>query len=99
MSAYREYVIETYTNTGEPSASSVRARPMAGQGVPATWKVECSRSMRQSHPVGTRFLLFGRPAGGQLEAEFLYCNPRADYKILSREQALEFIRKNFTTSA
>ena len=97
MSAYREYVIETYLNSGEPSGSSVRARPMAGQGIPVTWKVDCSKSMRRTHPVGTKFLLLGRPAGGHLEAEFLYCNPRADYEVLSENEAIQFIRKHFAT--
>lgn len=99
MFAYRHYIIETYSNTGEPSRSSIRARPMAGQGVPTAWKVECSKSMRHSYPVGTRFLLLGRPAGGHLEAMFLYCNPRADFKVVSEEVALAFIRKNFKASA
>lgn len=99
MSAYREYVIETYANAGEPSPSGVRARPMAGQGVPTTWKVECSKAMRNSHRPGTKFLLLGRSAGGHLEAEFLYCNPRADYKFLSPEEADEFIRKIFAARA
>lgn len=99
MSAYRDYVIETYVNAGEPSSSGVRARPMAGQGVPTTWKVECSKTMRHSHAPGTKILLLGRTAGGHLEAAFLYCNPRADYTVLSSEEAHEFIRKNFASGA
>lgn len=99
MIAYREYIIETFANPGEPSGSRIRARPAPGQGVPTSWRVECSRSMRNSHPVGTLFLLLGRPAGGDLEAPFLYCNPRAEYKVVSREEATKFIRSNLASGA
>jgi hypothetical protein len=93
MPVYREYVIETYRNPGEPSANKVRARPLDGQGIPATWSVECSTSMRNDYPVGTKFLLLGRPAGGKLEAEFLYCKPRAEFRVLTQQEANEFISK------
>lgn len=99
MSFYREYIIETFLNPGEPSASRIRARPLQGQGVPTSWRVECSRPMRHSHPVGTLFLLMGRAAGGDLEAPFLYCNPRANYKVVSREEANEIIRTRFASGA
>ena len=49
------YLIQTYAAHGEPSSSRVRARPVAGQGLPLTMKVECSRRMRREFPVGTVF--------------------------------------------
>lgn len=52
---YKQVLIETYRNSGEPSANGIRARPIAGQGFDTSMKVECSTRMRDSHPVGTVF--------------------------------------------
>lgn len=55
MGRYTPVVIETYLAQGEASETIVRARPVAGQGFDTGMHVECSKSMRYSYPVGTRF--------------------------------------------
>lgn len=57
MSVEREFVIETFRAYGEASRSEVRARPLAGQGVSTRLRVHCSKEMRHSQVVGTRFVL------------------------------------------
>lgn len=51
-------VVETFLNSGEPSSASYRVRPVPGQGHPNTMRVQCSRAMRHSAPLGTKFRLW-----------------------------------------
>ena len=44
---YRYAIIETYRSYGESSRHSIRARPLPGQGLSTSLKVECSSSMRE----------------------------------------------------
>ncbi|NOQ15004.1 MAG: hypothetical protein GQ583_11080 [Methyloprofundus sp.] len=53
MAHYRQVIIETYKSIGDGSGKSIRARPISGQGLGVSMKVECSSKMRKSHPVGT----------------------------------------------
>src|SRR5690349_11874214 len=47
-----EIIVETFRAHRETSSSSVRVRPLPGQGFSTTLRVECSKSMRQQYPVG-----------------------------------------------
>lgn len=51
-------IVETFLNPGEPSSAVRRVRPVPGQQFPVTMRVQCSRSERDAHPLGTRFRLF-----------------------------------------
>jgi hypothetical protein len=51
-------IVETFRNPGEPSSSEIRVRPVAGQGISTEMRVQCSRAMRGTAPVGSRFRLF-----------------------------------------
>ena len=46
MSNYRKIVIETYSGTREKSTGAPPARPLPGQGLDTSLKVECSGAMR-----------------------------------------------------
>lgn len=89
-----ELIVETYLPSGEPSSASLRVRPLAGQGVDRTLKVECSRSMRQQHPVGSLFRLpvTRTDRKGLL---FLYAHHAAPFEHVSREEAKRFISTAF----
>jgi len=52
---YDYYIVKTHIAQGGGSNASIRVSPLPGQGVSPSMKVECSRSMRKSHPVGTLF--------------------------------------------
>lgn len=51
-------IVETFLNPGEPSSAAYRVRPLPGQGHPPTMRVQCSRAMRHSAPLGARFRLW-----------------------------------------
>lgn len=40
----------------DPETGRKRVRPLPGQGLPTYLVIECSRSIRDEYPVGTRFL-------------------------------------------
>lgn len=69
MEPYIEIAVETYL---DHRTKKIRVRPVAGEMYPQTMAVECARSVRYQHPVGTRFRisakLTDRDGGGQ----FLY---------------------------
>lgn len=48
-------IVETFLNIGEPSSAPYRVRPVPGQVFPPSMRVQCSKALRQSYPLGTRF--------------------------------------------
>lgn len=82
-SVYDWYLIETYLAVGEPSANRVRARPVAGQGLPWETKVECSSRMRNAHPVGTTFRVRAQVVENANGATFLYSHFSWPYEVVS----------------
>ncbi len=86
-SDYSWYLVETYSQQGEPSASKVRARPLAGQGLPTTMKVECSRRMRHSHAVGTVFRVKAQVIENSNGTRFLYTHFDWPYEAVPRPTA------------
>lgn len=86
MSSYREVIIETFSNHGESTDAKVRARPVEGQGYDTNMRVECSRSMRKNHPVGTKFKLLAKVSSRQGGKEFLYSPVNAKYKVINSKE-------------
>ncbi|PHQ80235.1 MAG: hypothetical protein COB66_05260 [Coxiella sp. (in: Bacteria)] len=80
---YEQIIIETYHEVKSGKSSHIHARPVEGQGYPVSLDVECSRAMRNNHPVGTRFKvrvkLTDRKGGG----EYLYTSWQWDYEVIS----------------
>ncbi|WP_296936766.1 hypothetical protein [uncultured Marinobacter sp.] len=93
MSHYRDVVIETFKNKGGASRSSVRARPVEGQDLDVSMNVECSSKMRKGYPVGTKFLLQAKVTDRDGGTPFLYAHYNAPYRVVSDEEAAEFINK------
>lgn len=50
-------IVETFLNIGEPSSAPFRVRPIPGQVVSTTMRVQCSKAMRHAYPLGTKFKL------------------------------------------
>lgn len=76
-------IVETFRNPGEPSNASVRVRPVEGQSVPSTMRVECSRSMRGSAPVGSQFRVIAKFKGGKERGgTCLYVDPNDPWEVL-----------------
>lgn len=40
----------------DPETGRIRVRPLPDQGLPTTLVIECSRSEREKHPLGTQFI-------------------------------------------
>ncbi len=87
MGLYRLIAIETYCNPGEPSSAGVRARPLPGQGLPADIKVECSRKVREEHPIGTVFVVKAQLTDREGGAMFLYSSWQWPCEVVSRKEA------------
>jgi len=94
MSHYRYVIIQTYKRTGGGSSKSVRARPIEGQGLDTSMNVECSSPMRKNNPMGTLFLLQAKVTNREGGPSFLYAPPKAPFKIVTEEEATEFLSKN-----
>ncbi|WP_299155868.1 hypothetical protein [uncultured Christiangramia sp.] len=43
-------------NFRDPETSRIRVRPLDGQNLPTDILIECSKSERESHPPGTKFI-------------------------------------------
>ena len=94
MSYYRDIVIKTYENVGEPSNKRIRAHPVLGQGYSPTLNIACSAGMRESHPVGTFFLVNVKITDRQGTA-YLYRHYSWDYEVLSPAEAKKFMKKRY----
>jgi len=94
MSAYREIVVETFENRGEPARERIRARPMAGQGLSTSLRVECSAKMRGNHPIGTKLKILAKVTKKEGGTPFLYCHFSWPYEVLSDIEAAAFISTN-----
>jgi len=88
---YHDVLIETFHHHGERSKHSIRARPLAGQGLPTSMRVECSSSMREQHPVGSIFKVSACVKGTEMMPH-LYTPYGWTYDVLSSAQAKKFIR-------
>lgn len=89
---YRDVIIETFRHTGGNSKHSIRARPLPGQGLSISMRVECSSSMRERHPVGTLVKVRAKIKDTDQEPH-LYTSWQWAYEILSTQEAADFIAK------
>ncbi|MDO8787459.1 MAG: hypothetical protein Q7J42_05255 [Sulfuritalea sp.] len=89
---YRYVIVETYLHSGGSSKHSIRARPMAGQGLSTSMRVECSSEMRESHPVGTKLKVKAKIKSTD-QTPHLYTSWQWAYEVVSAEQARIFIEK------
>ena len=81
---YQQIVIETYYQVKSGKSSRIHARPVAGEIFPATFDVECSRSMRANYPVGTRFRVWAKLTDRNGGGEFLYTYHKWPYEVVER---------------
>ncbi len=70
-SQYQQVIVETYGGKKVGKSSLIHVRPIEGQPFPTTMDVECSRSMRERYPIGTRFRIYAKQADHQGKP-FLY---------------------------
>ncbi len=94
MASYRRVAIETFYNEGEASASGIRARPLPGQGLDPSMRVECSSSMRERYPVGTVFIVRARVTNRDGGQPFLYTHFNWAYEVVERCDVIERLRRD-----
>ncbi|MCB1196951.1 MAG: hypothetical protein KDK51_01145 [Deltaproteobacteria bacterium] len=79
---YRQIVIETYRGPARGGHGSVRARPVAGEFYPPTMSVECSKEMRTSFPLGTKFRIYAKETSREGSPPFLYTHYSWPYEVI-----------------
>ena len=77
-STYLQVVVETYYG----NRSHIRVRPVPGQSFPPTMDVECSRSMRKLHPLGTKFRIRAKETNKEGGKPFLYSHYNWPYEVV-----------------
>ena len=89
------YIVEAFKADDEKSRSPIRVRPVAGQGLSTTMRVECSKSMRTAYPIGQKFCINARITQRLGSPDFLYSNYRDEWNPISDEEAQKFINEVF----
>jgi hypothetical protein len=84
---YRQVIIQSYKAAGQASGKSVRARPIAGQGLDTAINVECSAKMRNAYPVGTLFEITAKLTDREHGSPFLYTHHTWSFKVISQQEA------------
>jgi hypothetical protein len=92
MGSYKYIVVETYNGRYTSDSDGVHARPLEGQGLSTQMNVECSRKMRQNHPVGTRFLIKARVTNREGGPDFLYSHYNSRYQVVTDEELAKYIK-------
>ena len=88
-------IVESFYAHGENSSSSVRVRPLAGQGFSTKMRVECSKAMRSAFPVGQKFCIYVQVKKMLGGPDHLYSSYRDSWNPVNDHEALEFIAKTF----
>lgn len=88
---YRYVIIETFLHNGGGSKHCIRARPLPGQGLSQSMRVECSSSMRERHPIGTKFKVWARIKDTD-QTPHLYTSWQWKYDVITNGEAMDFIQ-------
>ncbi|WP_340161313.1 hypothetical protein [uncultured Hoeflea sp.] len=81
---YQQVVVETYKAKKHGKSSLIHVRPIKGQPFPPTMDVECSRSMRKNHPIGTKFRIYAKETDREGGKPFLYSHFNWPYEVVDR---------------
>ena len=79
-------VVESFHPHGEASRNSVRVRPIPSEGFSPDVRVQCSRKMRYSHSVGTKFRIFAFPRIISGHAPMLTTRNSNSYEVIVTDQ-------------
>jgi len=89
------YYIQTVTHHSGGSKESIRAKPLANQGIDVEMFVECSTKMRKGHPIGTIFEIQAKVTTKEGGTPFLYTSYRWPYRVVSRDKAEKSITERY----
>lgn len=81
---YRSVVVESYRSMATAGLhGDIHIRPIAGQDLPVSLHVECSKNLTRDYPVGTRFRLKAKLTDREHGGEFLYSYHGWKVEVLS----------------
>jgi hypothetical protein len=81
-SQYRQVIVETYRGGKVGESSGIHVRPVPGEPFSPTLDVECSRSMRQRYPVGTKFRIYAKETNREGGKPFLYSHYSWPFEVV-----------------
>jgi hypothetical protein len=81
-SQYLQVIVETYTAVKAGKSSRIHVRPVKGEPFPQSMDVECSRSMRERYPIGTRFRIYAKKTSREGGKPFLYSRYDWPFEVL-----------------
>lgn len=88
-----QIIVETFRASGENSGSSIRVRPLPGQGFSPAMRVECSKAMRTAFPIGQLFCIWVSVKSKEGGPDFLYSYHGDPWSPISQAAAVSFIEK------
>jgi len=68
---HHRVIVETYYEIKSGKSSRIHARPVEGQGFSTSLDVRCSRQMRSSKPIGSKFKIYAKLTDREGGGEFL----------------------------
>lgn len=81
---YRMFVVESFTpNSTSGLHGGIHIRPAAGQEIPTTLHVECSKKLSKDYPVGTKFRIRAKLTDREGGGEYLYSYFRWPVEVLT----------------
>lgn len=82
-------IVETYKSRGENSSSEIRARALPGQWAEPSLKVQCSKTMRGKHPIGTKLRIDAKIIDREGTPQ-LYSYYNSKYRVMNDEDIRKF---------
>lgn len=79
---YQRVIVETYEAVKAGKGSLIHVRPTPGQLFSPDMDVECSKSMRLRHPVGTKFRIWAKETNREGGKAFLYSRYDWPYEVV-----------------
>ena len=82
---YKPVVIQSYFEVKSGKKSNIHACPISGQPeFPMELDVECCRTMRETHPIGTMFLVWGKINIREGKGKYVYTYEGWPYEIINK---------------
>ncbi len=79
---YERVIVETYEAVKAGKSSRIHVRPIPGQPFSPDTDVECSRTMRGRHPIGTKFRIWAKETDREGGKPFLYSRHDWPYEVV-----------------
>ena len=80
---YEQVIVETYSGIKPGKSSTIHVRPVNGQTFCSDMDVECSKKMRTSHPIGTKFKIYAQLTDREGGKPFLYSSYKWPYEVVT----------------